>query len=294
MKLAFKLSPYLFLMPALLFLFLYLLYPLVYTLIISFYKWDGLSPIRDAIYIGIRNYVKLFSDELFYMSLRNTIIYVIGTLIFQNFFGLTLALSLFYSRMRLSNVFRTIIFFPAVLSPVVVGLVWKFIYAKTGIINEVLRSIGLGFLTRIWLGVPVFPILAITIVSIWQWSGYNMVLYYAGLQGINEDMLEAARIDGASSRQVMTKIVIPMLSGVATIVMLLNIIGGFKVFDIVYVMTRGGPAHQSEVLASYMFLQSFMPMGPSDFSYSAAITVILTTIIFLIATFRLKLFERKD
>lgn len=281
--------PYLFLIPALLFFISYIFYPLLFSTGLSFFKWDGFSSIFKAQFIGLRNFIDLAHDSLFWLSLKNTLYFVGGTLIFQNIFGVTLALILFYSKIKGSKLWRAVIFFPAILSPVIVGLVWRLIFANTGLLNEILGNIGLGFLQKLWLGNKITPIWCITWVNIWQWSGYNMIIYYAGLQSVPEELIEAAKIDGASWRSIIFKIVLPLLGGAATIAMVLNIIGGFKVFDLIYILTRGGPAHYSEVLTSYMFHQSFALNGPSEMGYASAIALVLTIIIFVLAVVRIRM-----
>ncbi len=283
-----RIYPYIYLIPVLILLVSYILYPMVFSIYISLLDWNGMTPLKEATFTSFNNYIKLFQDRLFWTALRNSTIYTAGTLIFENLFGLTLALTLFYSNIKGSKLWRAIIFFPAILSPVIVGLVWRLIYAKEGLINQILESIGLDSLQRIWLGNPVTPIYAITIISIWQWSGYNMVLYYAGLQGLNNDLIDAARVDGANGARLVLKIILPLISRVVTIAMVLNLIGGFKVFDIVYATTRGGPANVSHVLTTYMFFNAFASIGSSDFGYSSAIAVVLTIIILFFVVIRIR------
>ncbi|MHB1347319.1 MAG: carbohydrate ABC transporter permease [Candidatus Humimicrobiaceae bacterium] len=284
-----KSFPYLLVLPAIIFIVLYIFYPIIFSFILSLFNWDGLRPLGQAEFLGFKNYLDLAKDPIFWNALKNTVYFVLGTLIFQNFFGFTLALTLFYGKIKGGKAWRAIIFFPAILSPVIIGIVFTLIFSNTGLVNQVLASLRLGNLQKIWLGNMITPIWVITFVNIWQWSGYNMVLYYAGLQSIPDDLIEAARIDGAGWRQIILKIIIPCISGTASIVFILNIIGGFKVFDLVYIMTSGGPAHASEVLTSYMFYSSFALHGLNKMGYGSAIAVILTIIIFVIAIIRVRM-----
>jgi len=280
--------PYLFLLPVLVILITYLIYPIINTVQISLYDWSGLVPFRDAVFTGFKNYINLVNDRIFWIAVKNTTIYMTGTLIFRNIFGLTLALALFYTSKRMGKIWRAIIFFPAILSPVIVGYVFKILFSSTGAVNDILTKIGLESLARPWLAIPNTGIFVITLVTVWQWTGYNMVLYYAGLQSIDLELFEAARLDGANEMQVITKIVLPSISGIITLVMILNIIGGFKVFDTVYVMTRGGPAYQTEVLTSYAYLYSFSGIQ-NKMGYAGAISIVLTLIILLFTIIRLKM-----
>ena len=277
-----------FLLPVFVFLAIYLLYPIINTFQISLYSWSGLVSFKEAIFIGFKNYSDLMHDWIFWIALKNTTIYLILTLIFRNFFGFTLALALYYSSNKAGKLWRAIIFFPAVLSPVIIGLIFKLIFAKVGPVNDLLRLVGLDFLARPWLGVPTTGIYVIAIVNIWQWSGFDMVLYYAGLQSVDVELFEAARLDGANEWQVISKIILPLLSGIITLVMVLNIIGGLKVFEIVYVMTLGGPAYQTEVLTHYAYRLSF---GAYDnkMGLGAAVSIALSIIIFVVSLVRLKI-----
>ena len=284
-----KIYPYLYIAPILILFVIYIFFPLIFSTVISMYEWDGFRPLNKAEFIFFNNYIKLINDKTFLLSLKNTFMFVGGTLIFQNFFGLTLALTLFYAKIRFSKVWRAVIFFPAILSPVIISLIWKLILANDGLFNQILSIIGLESLQRVWLGNKITPIFCIIFVNVWQWSGYNMVIYYAGLQSIPEDLIEAAKIDGASWPRIIFRIVLPLLGGVASIAMVLNIIGGFKVFDLVYILTRGGPAHFSEVLTTYIFFHAFDVSGSNLMGYASSIAIVLTIISFMFALIRIRM-----
>lgn len=285
----YKISPYVYIIPALIFCLMYLFFPIVFSYTASLFRWSGYETFPDAKFIFFRNFVKLFQDKIFWISLKNTIIFVSVAILFQNLLGSLLAIFLNYFKIRLSKLWRAIIFFPAILSPVIVGLVWRLIFSKEGLFNDILGILGLGFLQKIWLGNVITPIWVITFVNIWQYTGFNMVIYYAGLQAIPEELIESAKIDGASWRQLILKIIYPLLTVPATIAIVLNVIGGFKHFDLVYVMSGGGPAHTSEVLTTYTYWTAFNMSGPSDLGYASAIAVILSIIIFFISWIRIRL-----
>ncbi|MCL5986801.1 MAG: sugar ABC transporter permease [Actinobacteria bacterium] len=285
-----RIYPYVWLIPIFIIIATFYIYPIIFSTGLSLFKWDGYKPLTQIVFIGLKNYKDMIGDSLFWMSLRNTIFFVMGTLIFQNLFGMTLAVVLFYSNMKLSKLWRSIIFFPAIISPVIVALVWRLIFTKGGLIGLLLSTVGLSKLSQtLWLANPYTPIWVITWVNIWQWTGYNMVIYYAGLQTIPEEVIEAAKIDGANWGKIFSKVIVPLLSGAISIAMVLNIIGGFKVFDLVFTLTRGGPAHHSEVLTSYMFFNSFVPFGPNKMGYASALSVVLTILVFVAAYIRIRL-----
>lgn len=283
---------YLFILLAIIFFGVFLAYPIIFSISLSFFDWTGFSqtPFKD--FIGVDNYVKLINDPVFFLALRNSFIFVTLSLILQNLIGFSTALFLFYSKIRGGVVWRSIIFFPTLLSAVLVGLVWRKILLFDGLINMVIQSIFPNIQLIQWLGNKTTPIFVVTLVSVWQWSGYNMIIYYAGLQSVSKELVESAKIDGANWFQTIIKVVIPQLYKVISLIVVLNIIGGFKVFDIVYVMTGGGPAHASEVLPSYMFFQSFAIMGTNSMGYASTIAVALTFIVLIFSIIRIRIDRR--
>jgi ABC-type sugar transport system permease subunit len=161
-----------------------------------------------------------------------------------------------------------------------------------GLLNMIIQYFNPASEGFLWLGNRITPIFVVIFVNIWQWSGYNMVLYYAGLQGVENDLIEAAKIDGATWLQTIKSVVIPQLSKTISLAVILNIIGSFKVFDLVYVITGGGPAHSSEVIASQIYYESFSMFGPNRMGYASALAVILTIIVVVFAIIRIRI-DRK-
>ena len=220
-----KIYPYLWILIIIPLILIYKIYPLFYSLVVSLFRWSGWEPFSEADFIGLTNYLNILKDKTWWISLKNTTIYTAFTLIFQNLFGYLIALILFFAGIKWSKAIRSIIFFPAILAPAVVGLVWKLIFAKAGLINQILTSIGLEQLAIPWLSNKVTPIYCVAIVQIWQWTGFNMIFYLAGLQSMPEELIDAAKIDGASWLQIVTKIVTPIMAPVVTIIIILfNII----------------------------------------------------------------------
>jgi ABC-type sugar transport system permease subunit len=250
------LVPYLFMLPALAFYIVFLLYPMGYSLFLSFSDWDGLQPIIRM--VGIANYSRIFlHDPVSRLALRNNAIWIVFTLLVPNAIGLLLAVAL-NQKLRGTTLLRTIFYSPAVLPLVAAGLIWAWMYNPNfGLINNVLRAVGLEQWAMGWLGDPRVAQPAILFTYVWQHTGFPMVLYLAGLQGIPQEQYEAARIDGASAAQSFYFITLPLLRETHIIVITLGIIYSLKIFDLVYSMTWGGPGYQTQVLATWMYFNTF-------------------------------------
>jgi ABC-type sugar transport system permease subunit len=185
---------------------------------------------------------------------------------------------------RAGIVFRTILFLPAVVSFVVTGVLWQLIYdPNLGFLNRYLADVGLGSLQRQWLGDPHWVIPAIVVVSLWQSLGMYTLIFFAGLQGIDPTLYEAARMDGATAWQRFRNVTVPMLRTVTGVVVTLNLINGLKIFDIVYVMTKGGPDHGSEVLGTYLYSLAFGTLSGSvpQIGFATAISIVVMLLCFV-------------
>ncbi|SEE70175.1 carbohydrate ABC transporter permease [Ruania alba] len=264
-------APVVFLLPALLVYTLLHTAPFLGTIGLSLFSYDGLRP---AEFVGSRNYTVMLQDDVFWHSLRNNAFWFFGEVVVATLVGLGLAL-LVNSRQRFSALFRTTLFIPYILSWAVAGMLWSRVYnpAPTyGLLNGFLTAIGQPQLTENWLGDPatVFP--SVIVAAIWKGFGFAMVIFLAGLQGIPAELTEAARIDGAGSARVLWSIILPLLRPITAIVIIIGLIGTFKVFDPVWVMTQGGPGTASSLLATLVFRA-----GMNDFQlgYSAALSVAL-------------------
>jgi raffinose/stachyose/melibiose transport system permease protein len=256
------------------------------SLILSFFEFSGFETNLFKKFVGWKNFIKISNDKYFWIALKNTFLFVFGAVFIQTGIALLLAIFIFFGNFKYSTLIRSIIFFPCVLAPVSVGLVWKKIFEQDGVLNTI---IGLDFS---WLSSVSLAIWLIITVNTWQWIGYTLVIYYAGLQSLNTELLEAADIDGANWRAKIFSIVIPLLWPTTILNMILNLIGGFRAFDIVYVLTRGGPAHYSEVLASYLYYYSFAAGGPSKMGVGASIAFVIFGCIFSIAIIRVIAMKR--
>jgi ABC-type sugar transport system permease subunit len=217
---------------------------------ISFHRWDGIT---EMVWIGTDNYGFVFNDEVFWKALGNTFKFAIVVTVVKNVFGLLLALVL-NQKIRGRTFFRAAAFMPVTFAFVVIGVLWSWIYNPTfGLLNTFLKSVGLEFVIQGWLSDPKIALFSVMWVDIWKWTGFHMVLYLAGLQAIPEEYYEAAAIDGANARQNLFYITIPLLGQVAAVSILMSLIGAFASnYDVVYVMTGGGPFHSTEVALTWI------------------------------------------
>jgi len=283
-----RVAGYLFILPALLFFAAFLVYPLLHTVYLSLTEWAGFD-LKKITFVGFDNFKLIPPDWIFWKSLRNTFYFVVGTTVFLNLLGLALALFLNNSA-RFTRLVRTLVFIPVLLSPVIVGVMWSRIFDPFGALNQILESLGLIKTPIFWLGDRRMALLSIIGATVWQWVGYDMILYLTGLQQIPEELYEAAMIDGANRWHLFRRVTLPLLKGVATMVILLNLIGGVRIFDIVYVMTKGGPNHNTEVLATHLYEVAFWfnKMG-----YASVIAVIILAISLVFAYFRSRLMSEE-
>ena len=268
-KLATQLTPYLFLIiPLLLFIF-WVIGPMLYTFYLSLTKWDGISA---PVFIGLRNYEKLFRDPVFIISLKNNLKWVIAFITVPVASGLGLAVAV-NREIPGGRFIKAAIFAPLVFSMVATGLIWAWLYNPAyGLINQILNLIGLEQLAMGWLSDKDLVMWSIIFVAIWRQVGYVMVLYLAGLSGVDPTLLDASKVDGCNGWQTFRNVTFPLLSPITIIVVIVSVIDSLRAFDLVSVMTAGGPYNSSSVLANFMYIESFhnYKMG-----YGAAIAVIL-------------------
>jgi raffinose/stachyose/melibiose transport system permease protein len=269
-----RLEPWLYLLPAFFFYFLIIFYPIAQSFILSFYKWDGLTPAKS--FIGLGNYITLFrNDPIFWISMKNNVIFMVVFLALTNSICLGMALILnkqFPGRV----VYRGIIYFPFIISPIAVALIWGWMYhPQLGFINLLLRAIGLSKLEKAWLGEVGTAFWAVIVTASWRAIGVGMVFFLSGLQTLPISPYESARIDGASRLQCFWYLTLPFLRETFVIVVTLTIISSFKVFDIVYALTWGGPMRSSNVLATWMYFQSFRNRDAGSGTAIATILVII-------------------
>ena len=258
--------------------------PVVVVGLVSLSEWTGFD-IADIAWLGIENYRTIAGDDIFWKALRNTLLFTGLTTLFLNAIGFGVAL-LISTRVRGTGLLRAVIFLPALLPSVLVGLMWQRVLDAFGFVNQILQWLGVADQPVFFLGEERWTLWVIIGVTVWQFAGYDMILYYAGLQGVDRSMLEAAALDGARTPATVFRVIIPSMWHIVGVVALLNIIGGLKIFDLVFVMTRGGPNRSSEVLATYMFEQGFRfsIMGVAS---AIAVVIVVLAVIASVARFRL-------
>lgn len=267
----------LFLFPALFIYIIVVVFPTVYSLFLSFCDWNGLGAKK---FVGLKNYIQLFtSDSVFYTALRNNIIWIILTICLTVLLALLLALVLNRS-FRGRIVYRAIFYFPYMLSWIIVGIIWKWMYNPNfGLINQVLGMVGLDSLKGAYLSNTKMALYCVFIAALWQGLGQPMLYFLAGLQTLPNDILEAAKIDGAGKFNLFFRVIVPMLKETFVIVLATQIIASMKVYDIVYVMTDGGPANSTQTLATYMYNQTFTY---SNLGVGSAIATVMVLIMMVV------------
>lgn len=271
--------------PALIMVLVFLIAPVIFVIYASFTDWDLLHPMK---FVGLKNYIKIFTDPNLLISTRNTLLWVALILIIPMLLGLILAV--FIKNVWFSKQIKSIFYIPLAMSGAGIGIIWNWIFSRTGLVNSVLISLGVLAAPTSWLLNIPHNTFAMAIATTWQITGLNMILFLMGLQNIQPEVLEAAKIDGANEWKSFISIILPLLKPITTIVIILNIIGSFKIFDIIWVMTAGGPARSSETLAVSMYKESFSlyKMG-----YGSSIAVLLSFIIFAIGIVYLRIVGRE-
>jgi ABC-type sugar transport system permease subunit len=273
-----------FVLPALFLYAIFFIYPFLRTIYLSMTDWNG---VLASNFTGLENYKRLLNDPLMWNSLRNNVIWVIFGTAAPIIIGLFLSVVL-WSGARGSLLFRTIYFLPVVVSPVVIGVIWSWIYNPIfGVLNKSLKILGLGNLAKGWLGEPSTALYAVLVTAIWSYIGFCVVVLYSGLQKVDTQLVDAAKIDGANAWTRFRHVIIPQISSVLTMVLVYTVIGGFNVFDLVWIMTRGGPNNASEVIASYTYQTAFT--GESEVGYGSALSVVMTVIALIAAAITLRL-----
>ncbi len=260
--------------PALILMGVFVFVPVALVLYGSLFSF-GLTS-RQWDFVGLGNYLRAFADPIFWTALTNNLIIVIGSIVLQVGFGTILAAMLDRGITIGGTVMRTIIFAPMVISSVAVGLIWLIILdPNVGPMNVIVSSLGLTPPRLGWLGDPTFSIWVVLAVAAWQYTGFMMVLILAGLQAVPKELYQAAALDGATGLRAFWYITLPSIRNILIVAVLITTVGGFKVFDLIFVMTSGGPANATQVLGTYIYQQAFT-LGNSG--YANAISVVLLVI----------------
>jgi raffinose/stachyose/melibiose transport system permease protein len=266
----FLLPPWWFAAPALLVYAVVVLYPSGAGVVYAFTDWTGIG---DWSFIGFDNFTALWTDEAARGSVLNTLLLTVAIVVVQNGVGLLLALGV-HARIKSRSLLRVIFFAPAVVSPVMIAFLWKYVYnpEPTEGLNGLLAAVGLGSWRQDWLGDPDLALWSVAGMVVWQFAGYSMVIFLAGLESVPDNLNEAAMIDGAGRWQRFRHVTWPLLAPAVTVNVMLSTIGGLKLFDQVYAATNGGPGYASETLSTVLYKQAFV-FG--NYGYSTAIALVL-------------------
>ena len=281
-------APWWFLIPALAFYLFVVLIPGARGAYFAFTNWNGLSRVQQ--FVGLANFRAILHDPAASGAIEHTLFIAVAVTIAQNVAGLLLALGV-TSRIKSRNALRVLFFAPSVVAPVATGYLWQYLLSPAGAVNTLLHGVGLGFLQQDWLGDPSLVLWSIATVIVWQFAGYSMVIFIAGLQSIPGDVLEAAVVDGTNPWQRFWHVTFPLLRPAVVINLMLSVIGGLKLFDQVWVMTSGGPGDASQTMSTLIYQNAFQ-FG--EYGYSVAMALILTMFVAILsgAQYRL-LFARR-
>ncbi len=263
----------LFLLPGGLIYLLLVLNPLVQAFILATYRWKTLS---TRVYVGLDNFVTVFSDNLFWMSVKNSLIFMIGTTVLQVALGFSLGYFL-YLQLKGYRFFKTVYFIPAVLATVAVGFVWGYIYSPGfGLLKPAMEFLGLGAKYKSPLAEPGMALLALIIAQVWHFFGIQVMMFNAGFMNMPQDVIEMASIDGASGVRMIWHMVLPLAWEITKTVIILQMIGALRSFDLIFVMTQGGPNHATEVLPMHMFVHAFQ-------NFNIGLGAVVAVVIFILA-----------
>lgn len=269
-----------FVVPSLLIYFVFVLYPILNNIYLSFYKTNLMSPGK---YVGISNYIKLSHDRIFIKALSNNMLMVLGSLLAH----LPLAMifgNWIFQKVKGTHFFQTVFFMPSVICGVAVGMTWQFIYhPEFGLLNNLIKMFNSQAVNVAWLSEKNIALICIIVVVMWQFVGYHMIIQLAAMRAIPGDLYEAADIDGASKWQQFTKITFPLIKSILKIDVVLIVTGSLKYYDLIAVMTGGGPNHATELMSTYMFQQGFRTLRYGRASAIGVVLLVLCILAMLIS-----------
>jgi len=277
----------LFTMPLFLIFLTVVIIPFIIGIIYSFISWDGI-PANPKVFVGIENYTAIFQDDRFLDSAWNTLKFTILAVVSVNVLGIIFSL-IVTAGFKASNLARTLIFMPNLIGGLILGYIWKFIF--TDGFKQIGLSTGLDSIFFNWLIDPKFALYALVIVFTWQMAGYTMIIYIAGIQGIPDEVLEAARVDGANLWHRLTKIVFPLLMPSFTICLFLTLSGAFKIYDVNLSLTNGGPMHTTELFAMNIFNEIF---GYGNYGLGQAKAIIFFIVVAVVTLTQVVITKKKE
>ena len=272
------LTAVLFLLPSMIALFLFIVWPIFDSFRLSLYKWNGVDPVKT--WLGGENWVRLVQDGVFWRAVRNNFVIVVLSILIQLPVGMGLAVLLDAGGRRF-RIFKIAYFLPMLMSTVAIGILFKYLYDPYfGLINTVLEAVGLKALTQQWLSDPNIALYSVIAVICWQFTPFYMLLFLAALGGIPAELREAALIDGATENKYFWRIALPLMRGTIVTAATLSLIGSLKYFDLIWVMTGGGPVNSTELMATYMVKKTFQSF---EMGYGATIASALFIIVMVLA-----------
>ncbi len=279
-------SAFFFLLPTLVIFSAFILIPVVFSFFLSFQKWNMFS--QTTRYVGFDNYLRALSSADFWAVLKNTFVYTLGTVPLNMLLSLGAAM-LISKKIAGKKFLRTAFFAPVVVSPVAAAVIWRWIYEPNfGILNYVLHFFGVPAIN--WLNDPTAAMFALIVMGVWKTMGVNMVLFSAGLDGIPNQYYEAAEIDGAGPWRRFWRITLPLLAPTTFFILVMSMIGSFQVFDLVYVLTSGGPLGSTKVLVFYIYEEAFKYF---DMGYASALAYVLFAIMFVLTLMQVKFMKKR-
>lgn len=279
---------YLYILPMIVLSFVLVYYCIINTVVVSFTDWDGMTDVFH--FVALKNYIKMFKDHVFWTSVVNNLIFFVGTVFIQALLGFVLAV-LLKKKLPGSNVFKAIYFMPIAMATSIITAIFRIIMDPTnGALNQFLRAIHLNGFAVNWLGDPKIALVSVIIVNIFQWMGFSMITYYAGLMSLPDDVYEAAKIDGAGFWRTTFSVTLPMLKGTTNVLIILGIVGSLKTFDIVKLLTGGGPGRSTTVMNTYLYEKAF-----KDFNAGGAASIgVAILIIAMVMSFLQVKFGKED
>ncbi len=278
-----------FILPAFVLYTAFVISPTLSAVYLSFTSWDGIND--DIRFIGISNFIEIWNSTRVHNALKNTLIFTITLVVLENVLAIVLAILVDKVRW-LRNIFRSIFYFPVLMSGVVMGFIWVIILNYNfGVVNQLMDMAGLGDYKVDWLGDPNLALISIILSTVWKAAGYYMIIYLAGIQGIPQELNEAASIDGANSWQQFRHITFPLLASAMTVCVMLSLIGSLKIFDQIAVMTDGGPGFATETLTYIIYKVGF---GELRQGFGTALAIVLFLITLILSLLQIRVLRKRE
>lgn len=285
-----RLLPYFFMLPAFILLLLLFVVPFICNVLISLTDWNGIN--LKFNFIGLQNYISMFRENSIFQVLMNNLKFLLILVLIQNFIALIVSLLLYEAPVG-KVFFKAVVFIPTLLSMVAVSFMWTYMLDPiNGVLYKLFDVLHLSGLSNImWLGDERIIVYVLAIISMWQWTGWNVVIYLAGLTSIPKDLYESCEIDGASFLARLRHITIPMLAPAFSVNIIMSTIGALKIFDLPFIMTKGGPGHSSETIAITIYNNSFLI---NKMGYGAALSLVLFVLVLIVSIAQTTYFKRLE